>query len=266
MAQGTLIDPSEGSPVAVDRSDGAGDVILVCEHASRRIPASLGDLGLDDAALESHIAWDIGALSVAELVSSALDATLVTQTFSRLAYDCNRPPEALDAMPARSEIYDIPGNRDLSDEARTSRTVALYHPFHQTLSGLVEARIAAGRTPVLVTVHSFTPVYFGAHRDGELGILHDADTRLADALLEAATAHGLEGVRRNYPYGPADGVTHTLKRHALPRGLLNVMLEIRHDQIRDHVGQTLWAGRVAELIRAALSSLSLAAGEGRHYG
>ena len=79
-----------------------------------------------------------------------------------------------------------------------------------------------------MTVHSFTPVYFGAKRDVEIGILHDEDTRLADALLEelAGAPHKVE---RNQPYGPQDGVTHSLKRHAISRGIANVMLEIRND-------------------------------------
>jgi predicted N-formylglutamate amidohydrolase len=105
----------------------------------------------------------------------------------------------------------------------------------------MDKRRDAGRPIVLVTVHSFTPVYFGQPRDGALGILHDDDPRLADAMLKAASAAGLEGVRRNYPYGPQDGVTHTLRKHGLTRQIANVMLEIRNDLITDADGQAEWA-------------------------
>jgi predicted N-formylglutamate amidohydrolase len=260
MNDETLIEPSEGPAFAVLRPDGASDVVLICEHASRAMPKSLGTMGLDGAALESHIAWDIGAQRVAELVSECLDAALVLQRFSRLAYDCNRPPESPGAYPERSEIYEIPGNAGLSAEDKARRAKALYHPFHQAIDATIDARLAQGRGVVLVTIHSFTPVYFGKPRDGFLGILHDEDRRLADAMLEAAASMGHERVFRNYPYGPADGVTHTLKRHGLTREIANVMLEIRNDLISDDAGQQQWAGQIAELLAVSLERLKTEGG------
>ena len=236
--------------------DGASEIVLVCEHASKTMPKSLGTMGLDEATLASHIAWDIGALRVAELLSDRLDATLVAQRFSRLVYDCNRPPEAAGAYPERSEIFEIPGNAGLSASAKARRAKALYHPFHQAIDALIDGREAAGRNVTLVTVHSFTPVYFGTPRDGHLGILHDQDSRLADAMLDAAASLELGQVLRNYPYGPDDGVTHTLKRHGLTRQIANVMLEIRNDLISDDAGQTVWAERVAKLLEMSLERLN----------
>ncbi|WP_422371723.1 N-formylglutamate amidohydrolase [Hoeflea sp.] len=255
MFDDTLIDASEGSAFSVSRAEGTSSIVLVCEHASNRIPRSLGNLGLDEAARESHIAWDIGAASVAEILSETLDAVLVSQRFSRLVYDCNRPPEAPGAYPEKSEIFTVPGNAGLSGADRARRANALYHPFHDAIDHVLDERIAAGREVVLVTVHSFTPVYFGARRDGELGILHDADRRLADAMLEAAREADLAGVSRNYPYGPEDGVTHTLMRHGLARGIPNVMLEIRNDLISGAPGQSEWGVRVAGLLMSGLAGL-----------
>jgi len=256
MNDDTLIEQSEGPVVAVRRPDGTSEIVLICEHASKTMPKSLGTMGLDEVKLASHIAWDIGAQRVAEMLSDRLDATLVSQRFSRLAYDCNRPPEADGAYPERSEIYDVPGNVGLSAEDKARRANALYHPFHRAIDTLLEARLAAGRDVILVTVHSFTPVYFGTRRDGHLGILHDEDSRLADAMLDASAALELDQVLRNYPYGPEDGVTHTLQRHGLTRQIANVMLEIRNDLISDDAGQTAWAGRIAELLEMSLERLN----------
>ena len=255
MQDDALIEPSEGPAFAIRHPDGASDVVLVCEHASKTIPNALGSMGLDEAKLASHIAWDIGAQRVAEMLSDRLDASLVSQRFSRLAYDCNRPPEADGAYPERSEIYDVPGNVGLSASDKSRRASALYHPFHQAIEGLIDKRLVEGRSVVLVTVHSFTPIYFGTRRDGHLGILHDDDSRLADAMLDAATSANLEKVSRNYPYGPDDGVTHTLKRHGLTRQIPNVMLEIRNDLISDEAGQREWAGWIAELLIASIERL-----------
>lgn len=246
-----LLSEAEGSPVAVVNPTGKGEVLIVCEHASRRLPESLGTLGLDDKALKSHIAWDPGALATAEIMVSLLDAELIYQRFSRLAYDCNRPPEAPGAMPEVSEVYEIPGNHALSQAARDSRTQALYLPFHAAVDRAIEERAARGQETVLVTMHSFTPVYMGRERAVEIGILHDEDARLADAMLSAA-AGSSHHIRRNEPYGPADGVTHTLIKHGLARGLRNVMIEVRNDLIQEEAGQRVMAGLLADLLKQSL--------------
>jgi predicted N-formylglutamate amidohydrolase len=248
-----LLTVGDGLPVSETNIGGRGDVLLVCEHASRRLPVRLGSLGLDAEALNAHIAWDPGALGVAVRMSKVLDAGLIHQNFSRLAYDCNRPPEAPDAMPARSEIYDIPGNTDLSIADRLARTEAIYLPFRDAIARRIAERKAERRDTVLVTVHSFTPVYRGARRDVEVGILHDTDSRLADQMLGLAERTGRYRVRRNEPYGPADGVTHTLKVHGLANGLMNVMIEVRNDLIQDEADQEVMAGFLAGLIRESLS-------------
>lgn len=247
---------ADGSPVAVENPDALGPVLLVCEHASRRLPEKMGSLGLSDEALASHIAWDPGALAVSKLLVESLDAALIHQRFSRLVYDCNRPPEAEAAMPAVSEVFQIPGNAAISPTERLARTQALYFPFRDELSDFIAIRKANGRPPVLVTMHTFTPVYHGKQRDVEIGILHDNDSRLADRMLASAEKSPQYAVRRNEPYGPADGVTHTLIEHGLNNGLLNVMIEIRNDLVRDEVGQKVMADYLTGLLGESLVSLS----------
>lgn len=248
-----LLTDQDGQPVTVINQGGSSAILLVCEHASRRMPEKLGALGLDEAALSAHIAWDPGALAVSRLISESMDAALVLQNFSRLAYDCNRPPEAPDAMPEMSEIYEIPGNRGLDGEARQARIDEIYRPFEGALSREIESRSKASRPTVIVTIHTFTPVYKGVARDVEIGILHDTDARLADVML--VRADGRYVIRRNEPYGPDDGVTHTLKRHGLENGLVNVMIEIRNDLVRDEAGQARAAGFLSGLLGESLAAL-----------
>ena len=237
--------------VEVVNPHGAGDVVFVCEHASNAIPAEFGDLGLGPAALREHIAWDIGAREVAGLLAERFDGPLVASTVSRLVYDCNRPPEAESAVAAQSERFAIPGNAALTAGERQARATRFYAPFRDALRTVLDARAGRSRPPALVTVHSFTAVYLGVPREVEIGILHDADARLADALL-AAMDDGAH-IARNEPYGPQDGVTHTLREHAVPRGLLNVMIEIRNDLIADAAGVALWAERLGAALAAALA-------------
>ncbi|CAN7326801.1 N-formylglutamate amidohydrolase [Pararhizobium sp. LjRoot235] len=252
-----LLTEAEGSPVAVENPEALSPLLLVCEHASRHLPEKMGTLGLSPDALSSHIAWDPGALAVSQLLVKSLDAALVYQRFSRLVYDCNRPPEAEAAMPSVSEVFEIPGNAAISAAERAARTDALYVPFRDELADFIAARKASGRLPVLVTMHSFTPVYHGRQRDVEVGILHDTDKRLAASMLEVAERTKRFDVRRNEPYGPADGVTHTLIEHGVKNGLLNVMIEIRNDLIQDEAGQKVMAGYLTGLLGESLQALSL---------
>lgn len=240
--------------VRVMRPGGESSVVLVCEHASAHIPDRFDGLGLSPEARRSHIAWDPGALAVAEAMSDSLDAVLVAGRVSRLVYDCNRPPEAPDAMPARSETFDIPGNADLSPEARAARVHAYYVPFRQTLA----RQIAAKPDPVLVTIHSFTPVFHGQPRSEEIGIVHDSDRRLADAVLDAAAGQDKFQVARNAPYGPEHGVTHTLREHALRAGHRNVMIELRNDLIETPAAQREMADILAGWVSAAMAKTTAA--------
>ncbi|MFN0265211.1 N-formylglutamate amidohydrolase [Tepidamorphus sp. 3E244] len=229
---------------------GAHPVLLVCEHASAFIPDDYAGLGLSDEQRKCHIAWDPGALETARFMSQKLDAVLVKGNVSRLLYDCNRPPEAVDAIPQVSEIHAVPGNANLTAAQRRARVDTYYRPFETRLAQVVAAHRVP---PVIVTMHSFTPVYRGVTRDVEIGILHDEDARLADAML--GVAEGFD-IRRNEPYGPEDGVTHTLRRHALENGHLNVMIEIRNDLVTNTQDCRTMADHLCRWLEAALARLS----------
>lgn len=253
-------------PARLLNSGGQSSIILVCEHASNHIPDHFNTLGLTPELQNSHIAWDPGALAVAEHVSAILDAPLIAAAHSRLIYDCNRPPEAPDAMPVKSEIHDIPGNINLSEADKADRIRLYYAPFETLVAETITSRKAKTETPVLVTVHSFTPIYQGQQRKTNIGILHDSDTRLADSLLKLAAKHSPLLFRRNDPYGPADGVTHTLKAHGVENRLRNVMIEIRNDLITTPDQQRAIAAMLARLLQEALTVLAQAPSRGTPIG
>ena len=242
-----------GRHVLVVNPTGASSVVLACEHASPFIPPAFAALGLSEEDQQSHAAWDPGALAVAAHLSRLLDAVLVASGVSRLVYDCNRPPDSPSAMPEVSEVIQVPGNVDLTEEDRARRVRDYYLPFHADLQEVVEQT----SHPILVTIHSFTPVYRGLKRDVEVGVLHDADARLADAMLDTAQKHLSFDVQRNAPYDASDGVTHTLQKHAIEQGHLNVMLEIRNDLIATPEQQETVATTIAAWLVEACANLKV---------
>ena len=226
---------------------GSSPFVIVCDHASNFIPEEYGTLGLGPAELTRHIAWDPGALPVAQRISSMLDAPLVESCISRLVIDCNRPVDAPDLIPGISEKTDIPGNRNIGTAERSRRIALAHQPFHDLIDDIVAERLRAGRATLLVSVHSFTPVYKSAPRPWQVGIIHDDDTRLATPLLEALRrTEVIVGV--NQPYSPADRVYYTLERHARSRDLPCAMIEIRNNEISGERGQSLWGDRLGEIL------------------
>jgi len=253
MLQTSKLKTDKGDVAIVVNEDGASPYVVVCEHAGLEIPSALGDLGMSEKGLRSHVAWDPGAAEVAELVAYGLGGTLVKQRYSRLVYDCNRPPTSADAMREVSEDTQIPGNCNLSLEEMQWRIKNIYEDFHACVSQQLDRR----DEPILVTIHSFTPVYMGVQRRVDVGILHDEDSRLADAVLSVADFG--EGIRveRNEPYGPEDGVTHTLKLHSEHRQILNVMIEIKSNLIADETSQARYAHQLIVAIKSAVNVIKV---------
>ncbi|WP_065260397.1 N-formylglutamate amidohydrolase [Pseudomonas bananamidigenes] len=229
------------------REDSTHPLILVCEHASRYIPDALNNLGLDDAAAREHIAWDIGALELAERLSEEIGATLLSANYSRLLIDLNRPRHAPDSIPAQSEIYQVPGNRELDEATREYRRQCLFKPFHTRLQQLIDERLAQGRSVRVVGIHSFTPVYYGQPRELEAGVLFGQAKAYAQRLLDGLGHHPLK-VAGNQPYRIDPLGDMTVPVHGDARGLDSVLIEVRNDLLRSPDAVSRWAKYLAPLL------------------
>ncbi|MGE3773510.1 MAG: N-formylglutamate amidohydrolase [Gammaproteobacteria bacterium] len=252
----TLLGPQEPPAVSVARAASDSPFLLTCDHASNRIPATLGDLGVPAAARERHIAWDIGALAVARGLSAALDATLVASGYSRLVIDLNRPLHRHDLCPVLSEDTSIPGNVALAETEKQRRCAALFEPYHDTIARLLDARAARGQSTLLVAIHSFTPVYAGVARPWEIALLSNRDRRVADCLLRALHRDHVLHVGDNIPYRLTDDGDYGVPVHGERRGLPHVLVELRQDTVASAGGQRAWVERLAPLLREAWACVS----------
>ncbi len=240
------------SPVVVENPEGAGPFVIVCDHASNRIPDEYRSFGFADDALATHIAWDPGALAVSRRLSALLDAPLLWPDVSRLVIDCNRPVDAASLIVIESEGGPVPANRNLSEAQRAERIQRVHTPYHEAIAACLKRRHA----PALIAIHSFTPVYLGKIRPWEIGIVFGDDRRLADDFIHGLQADTALTVGINQPYAPADQVYYTVERHAGPRGLPAAMIEIRNNEIGEAEGQRRWADRLADILMATKPRLA----------
>jgi predicted N-formylglutamate amidohydrolase len=233
------------------RREGRSKFVIVVDHASRRIPRRLGDLGLPAAELERHIAWDIGALAVALRVAAELNATLVAQNYSRLVIDCNRDPTVAASIPIGGESIDIPGNIGLSSQEIAARRSEIFYPYHDHVRALLDERQAAGRATILVAQHTMTHIFRGVRREMHAAVLYNRDRRFAGLVLDMLRREADLHIADNEPYFVSDATDYTIPQHGEARGLPHVEIEIRQDLVLDEAGQASWARRIATALRDA---------------
>lgn len=222
-ATNQLLSEGDVPPVHEVNAQGTSPFLLTSDHYGRVLPAALGDLGVAENELTRHIAWDIGIGGVADRLAEMLGAHLIAQRYSRLVIDCNRPPAAVSSIPLISEATAIPRNEGISEQERKARRREIFEPYHRHIHAAIDRRVHDKRPTVLVSLHSFTPVYAGVARPWHIGALY------------------------NEPYAVNDLTDYTIPVHGEARGLVNTGIEIRQDLIADQSGQQQWAERLARI-------------------
>ena len=247
---------TDPAPVTIVNPAGASPFVLLCEHASNHVPGRYAALGLAEAELSRHIAWDLGAAALAPRLSALLDAPLLLSAVSRLVIDLNRPPGTPTSIPERSEDTDIPGNLGLPPDERAAREAAWFHPFHDAVSALLDRRTAAGVATVVVGVHSFTPRFQGVERPWHAGVLFAQAEGFGRALAAAIAADTALVVGENEPYRIEPGLhDYTVPVHGDDRGIEAALIEVRQDLVGDAAGIEEWALRLATALGVAVGRL-----------
>lgn len=250
-----LLRPGELLPYEFYNEGAGGRLILICDHASNRVPDRLERLGLSDAELARHIGWDIGAADVTRHLSDRLGAPAVLAGYSRLVIDYNRALDHPGLILVESDRTPVPANVGLSTARRHERIEALYNPYHAAVAGQIErlrAQCGPDEAPVVVSIHSFTPVFDGIERPWHVGVLWNDDPRLPEPLIARLRRDADLAVGDNQPYSAREGFGHTLESHGDGNGLANALIEIRQDLIDTHNGAAAWAERLAAVLQETL--------------
>lgn len=245
-----LLTADEPSPFYVVNPLAEAPVLLVCDHASCRFPKALGDLGLDPFARRCHLAIDIGAGPLTEHLAMRVGITAVIAKYSRLVVDCNRELMDPGAFLEYGDGILVPGNRNLSQAERDRRAGAIYWPYHNAIEEQIKRLRNVGPPPVLVSIHSFTPVLNGSAREIQIGVLWDTDRRTAEIFIEDFRAAGYV-TGDNEPYSGKAPQDFTIDHHAEEAGLPHVGIEVRQDLI-DH---KLGIDQVAPVLQKIIESM-----------
>jgi predicted N-formylglutamate amidohydrolase len=252
-----LLGADEPGPVEIVAATTQLPLVLTCDHASNRIPRSLGGMAVPPAALERHIAWDPGAREVTRIIAERTGATALLCCYSRLVVDCNR---RLDDPTLIVEVADgqtVPANQDLSPAQRAARIAEIHQPYHQAIQAELDGRMASEVPSALVSIHSFTPVLQGMRRPWHAGVLWDKDSRIPLPLMATLVAAGFE-VGDNEPYSGRAHWDYTIDHHAESASIPHAVIEIRHDLILEADGQQRWGELLADTLVEILAHITFA--------
>lgn len=250
-----LLADEESSPLVLENETGRSRAVLVCEHGGGLFPERLGRLGLSEIDAKRHFVWDLGALDLARAMSGRLDAPLVHQRYSRLICDCNRKTSVPSFIPENAEEMQVPGNAGLTQTERAARIGEIWQPFHDGLAAFLDRRAQTVPDTVLISVHSFTPVFHGEKRSLHVGLLCDRSRAMSELMYSALKPSLGDRIAMNQPYVMSREHDYTIPVHGEDRGLHCAEIELRNDLLALPARIEEWANKLCRAIDACIAAL-----------
>lgn len=225
-------------------------VVLSCEHARNHVPARYRALfNGHEPLLETHRAYDPGALAVGRLLARRLKTPLFSGTTTRLLVDLNRSP---DHPRLFSEL-----TRTLPVSERERLLRRYYYAHRRRVEAFVRTALRR-RKVVHLAVHSFVPVLAGRSRKVDVGLLYDPASRFERESCRYLAMHLRRAapdlrIRRNAPYlGVSDGLTTYLRRLLPATRYAGIELEVNQRFADD--GDAI--ARIAALVASGIDDLA----------
>ncbi len=222
-------------------------ILLLCEHASLRLPPPWNWPQEDAWIVGTHWSIDLGARELTLGLAAELDASAVLTRFSRLLIDANRPPDSATLLRNEAEGRRVHLNHGVNDDERAQRLRDCYHPYHRRIDSFLEARPQA----VILSLHTFTPVYEGTTRDLEVGVLFNREAELGRRFAQVIGEQGWQ-CALNEPYSGADGFAFSPELHGERHRRTWLELEIRQDIAVDETRRAQILAAIVAATRATL--------------
>lgn len=242
-------------------------IVLTCEHASARIPRALGNLGLNAAEIRgAKDLYDPGSELLTRMLAEKLQASMLLATTSRLVIDYNRrldmqgvagntyhapalKTELLTDIQGREQIVPISGNRKNAAELTTMRYREYVQPYQTAGAALAQQLVAVHGHCLVLSVHSFYPVYRGDVRKTDIDVLYDLAVADGKRFAKTVKQHTSLVVAENKPWGMKDvdgGVFNSLQSQP---GLTLLAVDINNRLLRSRQAVQAMARVLAPAVR-----------------
>ena len=226
-------------------------LLIVADHASNYIPKKYNNLGLEQKDVVTHKAYDPGVKELAINLSNKLNSQLVLGEYSRLLIDCNRDEDDPTLISAISDRKLIMGNKKITKQEKNYRINKMYRPYHEK----IKKKIIENKINMIISLHSFNPIFKGKKRFLKYGILSNQDRRLSDLILKELRK-GNNIIGDNEPY-KGSLIGDTLYKHALKRGIHHTLIEIRNDLLSNVKKIDQVSNLMYRVINKSIKSLSI---------
>ena len=249
-----LLGSKDPAPFSIFNADSSSNLLFTSDHNGSAIPTKLKNLGVPLNELRRHVAYDIGIDAVAHALSARFNATLIAANYSRLVIDCNRHPGSAGSIPSVSDNTVVPGNKNLSDDDIKSREDEIFDAYHSSVGNRISIMRSENKNPILISLHSFTPVIGGQFRPWEIGILFKDDERLSAPLINKLREQKDLNIGDNKPYSGSEPAGYTVDYHVEPLSLPSVVVEFRQDLIEFETGAVRWANIFGDALGHVLAT------------
>lgn len=202
-----------------------GAFLFTAEHASAKIPAPTNEV--DRHLLSTHWGYDIGVLPLLEQLCAAHHSQGIHTNYSRLWIDANRSPNQEGLIKTHVEEKALSFNQSLTPQERHHRLNQVHEAYHQAISSSIRTHQSA---PLLVSLHSFTPIWNDHIRTMDIGVLFDRDEELAHICTQLLREEGFF-VEENKPYSGKQGLIYAAHRHGVAHKIPYIELEFNQSII-----------------------------------
>ena len=231
-------------PFETVRSGSIGSFLFSCEHASNHLPSDVPKNERDDFFLQTHWGIDIGAAQVLRHLSDFSQSEGILATHSRLWMDLNRASSRSDIIRLETEGHFLSFNQNLHPDQIRERFEKVYYPFHQAFDQMVKARLNNPQPVILLSIHSFTPIWEGCLRSMDMGVLFDDWAALAHTFKDLLVQQEFF-TELNQPYTGKNGLMYSVQQPGRKYNIPHLELEINQALISTperclHIAQKIW--------------------------
>ncbi len=217
-------------------------ILIIADHASNYLPKENNKLGLTNAFLNQHIAFDIGVKELSLDLSYRLKCNVIQGKYSRLLIDLNRDLDDPTVIPEIVDGKIIPGNIGLSKNEFRLRVKKIYNKYHHEIDRIIINK----KVKVILSLHSFNPIFKNKRRLLEFGILSNEDKNLSSIIIDQLKLLKLN-VGDNEPY-KGDLIGDSMYRHGLRNRIPHALIEVRNDLLSN----TTKIKRVSKLLHKTI--------------